>query len=300
MKHLKSYEEINWDKFNLVKKYRYDKLFNIIKSSISHFTDYQSEIQKEDNSIILKIILPLEKISEITRINNNINGVTIIISFNVDSSKMKLEINFNFIKNVYTQLIGSSYTIPNPETIIGRVYVHKTFMSLEIPYDTIIKSKEQLISIINSNIENLATYLNNCSSILDIKKQELDNKIKIQKEIETQRKNFLSDKEDIIECFSTLMDISDYYDISDNENSISIMFNINGVNIFNQTKSKSSYLKYSTVRIEFDEAHLDANDELINVLSSIVEAKARLKSINPKLSVKAIFKKNSVNIIIES
>lgn len=127
----------------------------------------------------------------------------------------------------------------------------------------------------------------------------LDNKIKIQKEIETQRKNFLSDKEDIIECFSTLMDISDSYDISDNGNSISIMFNINGVNVFNQTKSKSSYVKYSSVRIDFDEAHLDANDELINVLSSIIEAKAHLKAINPKLSIKTIFKKNSVNIIIQ-
>lgn len=298
MNHLKKYEEINWDKFNLVKKYRYDKLFNIIKSSISHFTDYKSEIQKEDNSIILKLILPLEKIPEITRIDNNINGVTIIISFDVDSSKMKWKINFNFIKNVYTQLIGSSHTIIIPETL-GKVGVHKTFMSLEFSHDTIIKSKEQLISIINSNIENLVNYLNNCSSSLDIKKQELDNKIKIQKEIETQRKNFLSDKEDIIECFSTLMDISDSYDISDNGNSISIMFNINGVNVFNQTKSKSSYVKYSSVHIDFDEAHLDANDELINVLSSIIEAKAHLKAINPKLSIKTIFKKNSVNIIIQ-
>jgi hypothetical protein len=293
--HLKKYEEINCDKFNLVKKHNYDKLFKIIKSSISHFTDYKSEIQKEDNSIILKFILPLEKIPEITRINNNINGVTIIISFNINSSKMQwCKINFNFIKNFYPQLIGSFY-----QSNIGVVDVYKTFMSLEISHNTIIKSKEQLISIINSNIENLVTYLNNCSSNLDIKKQELDNKIKIQKEIETQRKNFLSDKEDIIECFSTLMDISDSYDISDNGNSISIVFNINGVNVFSQTKSKSSYVKYSSVHINFDEAHLDVNDELINVLSSIIEAKAHLKAINPKLSVKTIFKKNSVNIIIQ-
>ncbi len=81
---------------------------------------------------------------------------------------------------------------------------------------------------------------------------------------------------------------------------IALSCKIYGLKVHSQRKSKFvSGAKYGrTAYLDFDEAHIDINDILIESLSTIIEAKSHLRAISSEIRLETILKEDEIIIKI--
>ena len=201
-----------------------------------------------------------------------------------------------------------SYTDPK----IGNIHVYPTMIlidrysrttAIDLGYGFIPYDKKTLKSGLTKFFEDSIEKLPN---ILDLVKKSLEErKIVVAKQREesdkhmSKVKQFIENKEAIQECFYDLIDMSDNFKINEEGNSVVLIFDIKGIDIKKQEKSKSTTYKYETARVEFDEAHIGITDEIINVFTAIRDAKSHLVSMDENVSMDTVFKKNRLQITLK-
>lgn len=196
--------------------------------------------------------------------------------------------------------VGNIHVYPN--VIIVDIYNRQT--NFNLGHKTITYDKKTLktdfTKFFEDNIENLV----NIHTLL--KKSIEERKVVVAKQKEESErkmskvKKFIDDKDAIQECFYDIIDMSDDYKIEQSGvNSVVLNFSIRGIDVKTQEKSGSSYSKYSSVYIKFDEAHIGITDEIINVFAAIRDAKAHLLAIDDTVIMDTVFKKDKLQITLK-
>lgn len=286
MRHIKQYEEIEWSKLNplnLIKSGNLSQISSMINNISAENSEVSSKV--EDDKVIVEVKVNngrLEDVDTLIRITLKYDRK---LSFYIN----KTEYEFLFKKSV-PYYIEDSYM----RTEFGILGVSEKTIKVENHKEIILSTsklendiKDRIIDYVRNVNTIFSKSINNIKENNDLKRREEEN-IKKQKEL-------LLDKDDIVECFGDLIDLSDEHEITSN-NSIIIEFIVHGIKINEQRKSKSHYGKYGSTSFTFDEAHIDINDTFVEVSSALINAKSRLKSISNDIEVRSIFKNDIVII----
>lgn len=289
MKHIKQYEEIEWSKLNpinLIKGKSIDSVLHIIQGIKIDNVELSSRI--EDKKIIID--------AKVDNRIDNIKSVNIVLIVDIDTYKNikigSIEYNFN-ISQAPTYYV---YPLNDIKTEDGILSTNKGEIKI-LRFSRILISPDKIETDIRSSISEYVgkiDFMFNRS--LQILKSIFDSK-KSKIELKSKRDNLLLDKDDIVECFGDLIDLSADHEVT-SKDSIVIEFRVPGIEINEQRKSKSHYTKYGSTSFTFDEAHIVINDIFIEVSSALISAKSQLKSINNDIEIRSIFKNDIVIIEI--
>jgi len=316
MKYIKQYEEVDWDKINpvkIAKKYQLNSKYKEISALIpniksdtiatANLSTTKNPIKKDNILFGIYGGFKLDKFPEIKEISKDVSGLRFSMNFEIKKEVTATEISIVFDYNgKYHKHICGEYRSPLGNVFINN-YDNKYWFGIKISLNSIIKPNlfdKEVKSIISEEEKSFDNYLIECLRMLEDRKNKLEAYTKQQEEEKKKEDEFSLDKNDIIECFGSLIDISEDHNVNSNRYKITLECNIPGIKVYK--KEKSEYVSGrsfgKTVYLNFDEAHLNVNEKLIEVLSAIIEAKSQLKSINTELKIDTILKDDRIIIDI--
>lgn len=280
MNYLKKFEELKWLGLKETLDSKFDKAIsniniNTIKLKKADETSKRYRTYKSDVNIKIPIDGHINSTLYITKDSEDNNiGISLHLLFDNKSNVFKILLN-KYIESIHGSiirgLIDKGIQIDNyfKDNTKASLHLSKEYISIEKG-----KKPQELCNEISNGINSLLNQdWNEVKRHIDDAAKEIDNELKKQQkrneEKEKKRKNLIGNIEVISDALIELEDMSILHTKKEEDGTLTYIYNIPGIKVESTNFSKSTYIKYQTIKFTSDTSKFILTDELISVMSAM-------------------------------